>query len=338
VSTATLTTSKRSRGVLVAGLVAAFFVGCLVALQSKVNGALAVRLGGNVPAGLEAALISFGGGLVLLLAATALSPALRRRLGAVTAALRGRQLMPWQVVGGACGAFLVSTQGLTIHIIGVALFTVAVVAGQTVGALIVDHLGLGPAGRRPVTTIRVVGTAIAVVAVLISVSGRIGEVGGISGSQWFLLLLPLVGGLATTWQQAMNGRVAVVGSPGAATVLNFVVGTAALLAVVGIASGVSGGLSAPPAGGPADVWLYLGGPMGIAFIWLAARLVRTLGVLLLGLATVAGQILGALVIDLVAHHPVTWQTVVGAALTLVGVGVAALAGRLHARFRRTAGS
>jgi transporter family-2 protein len=264
------------------------------------------------------------------------SPALRGRLTDVVDALRIRRLMPWQVVGGACGAFLVSTQGLTIHIIGVALFTVAVVAGQTVGALVVDNLGLGPAGRRPVSTVRVVGAALAVVAVLISVSGRIGDVGGISGSQWFLLLLPLVAGLVTTWQQAMNGVVAVVGSPGAATVINFVVGTAVLLAVVGVAGGVSGGLSAPPAAGPADAWLYLGGPMGIAFIWLAARLVRTLGVLLLGLATVAGQILGALVIDLVANHPLTWQTLVGAALTLVGVAVAALAGRLHARFRRRA--
>jgi transporter family-2 protein len=322
--------------VLLAGLTAAFLVGALVALQSKVNGALAVRLGGDVPAGLEAALISFGGGLLLLAAATAVSPALRRRLADVVTALRERLLLPWQVVGGACGAFLVATQGLTIHIIGVALFTVAVVAGQTVGALVVDNLGLGPAGRRPVTTLRVVGAALAVVAVLISVSGRVGDVGGISGSAWFLLLLPLVGGLATTWQQAMNGRVAVVGSPGAATVINFVVGTAVLVAVVAVASGLTGGLSAPPSAGPADVWLYLGGPMGIAFIWLAARLVRTLGVLLLGLGTVAGQILGALVIDLVAHHPLTWQTVVGAVLTLVGVAVAALAGRLHARFRRRA--
>ena len=328
--------SRRSRVALLAGLAAAFCVGALVALQSKVNGALAVRLGGDVPAGLEAALISFGGGLILLLAATALSPSLRRRLADVAAALRERLLRPWQVVGGACGAFLVSTQGLTIHIIGVALFTVAVVAGQSVGALVVDNLGLGPAGRRPISTVRVVGAALAVVAVVISVSGRVGDVGGISGSEWLWLLLPLIAGLVTTWQQAMNGVVAVVGSPGAATVINFVAGTVVLLAVVGVAAGVTGGLSAPPSAGLADAWLYLGGPMGIAFIWLAARLVRTLGVLLLGLATVAGQVLGALVIDLVAEHPLTWQTVAGAVLTLVGVAVAALAGRLHARGRRTA--
>jgi transporter family-2 protein len=322
--------------VLLAGLVAAFFVGALVALQSKVNGALAVRLGSDVPAGLEAALISFGAGLLLLAVACAVSPALRRRLTDIVGALRIRLLRPWQVVGGACGAFLVSAQGLTIHIIGVALFTVAVVAGQSVGALVVDHLGLGPAGRRPVSTVRVVGAVLAVIAVVISVSGRVGDVGGISGSEWFLLLLPLIGGLFATWQQAMNGVVAVVGSPGAATVINFVVGTAVLVVVVGIASGLSGGLSAPPAEGPGDAWLYVGGPMGIAFIWLAARLVRTLGVLLLGLATVAGQVIGALVIDLVADHPLTWQTIAGAALTLVGVAVAALAGRLQAWFRRTA--
>jgi bacterial/archaeal transporter family-2 protein len=318
------------------GLPAAFGVGALVALQAKVNGALATRVGGGITGGIEAALISFSTGLVLLGIATACSPVLRGKLADVVTAVRERLLRRWQLIGGACGAYLVSTQGLTVHVIGVALFTVAVVAGQAVGSLAVDHAGLGPAGRRPVTTGRVVGTVIAVAAVVLSVSGQIGLTGGLSGSAWFLLILPLVAGLGTTWQQAMNGRVAVVGSSGAATVINFVVGTTVLVLVTGLAAGLVGGLGAPPANVPGDLWLYAGGPMGIAFIWLAAKLVRTLGVLLLGLGTVAGQVVGALVIDLVTDHPLTWQTGIGALLTLVGVAVAALAGRFPSPSRRPA--
>ena len=58
---------------------------------------------------------------------------------------------------------------------------------------------------------------------------------------------------------------------------------------------------------PTEPWLYVGGPIGIVFIALAAAIVRFTGVLLLGLATIAGQIVGAVLLDLVlptaASHP-----------------------------------
>jgi transporter family-2 protein len=52
--------------------------------------------------------------------------------------------------------------------------------------------------------------------------------------------------------------------------------------------------------------------------------VQTLGVLRLGLATVAGHTAGALVIDLIAPAPgeaVTVATVVGVVLTIAAVGI-----------------
>lgn len=219
-----------------------------------------------------------------------------------------------------CGAFLVATQGLTIGALGVAVFTVAVVAGQSASSLAVDRAGIGPGGRQPVTLSRLAGAVLTVLAVLLAVGDRLGDPGTLA-----LALLPLLAGLGLAWQQAVNGLVrAASNSALVATGVNFTVGTVALLVTFGVDLAVRG---APGGALPTEPWLYLGGPIGIVFITVAAAIVRFTGVLLLGLATIAGQVVGAVVLDVVlptsASHPGP-ATLAGALLTLVAVLVAAL--------------
>ncbi|MBM0237692.1 DMT family transporter [Micromonospora sp. ATA32] len=300
----------------IAGIGLATASGLAVAVQSRINGELGVRLAD----GIAAAVVSFGLGLLVLLVLVPASPGGRRGLRALRAALAGGTLRPWQCLGGVCGAFLVATQGLTIGTLGVAVFTVAVVAGQSASGLAVDRAGLGPTGPQPVTTSWLAGAALTVLAVLLAVGDRLGDPGTLA-----LALLPLLAGVGTAWQQAVNGRVRnASGSALAATLVNFVVGTVALLATFAVDVAVRG----RPAGGlPPEPWLYVGGPIGIVFIAVAAAIVRFTGVLLLGLATIAGQIVGAVLLDLLlpteASHPGP-ATLLGAALTLVAVLIAAL--------------
>ncbi|MEV4757653.1 DMT family transporter [Micromonospora sp. NPDC049559] len=289
--------------------------GGAVAVQSHINGELGVRLGD----GIAAAVVSFGLGLVILAALVPATPAGRRGLAALRTALRERSLRPWQCLGGACGALLVASQGLTVGALGVAIFTVAVVAGQSASSLAVDRAGVGPTGRQPVTPTRLAGAALTVVAVLLAVAARMG-----SPATLALAALPALAGIGVAWQQAVNGQVrAASGSALTAALVNFAAGTAVLLLAYGVETAVHGW----PAGSlPATPWLYLGGPVGIVFIAVAAAVVRFTGVLLLGLATIAGQVLGAVAIDLLvppeAGRPGAF-TLTGALLTLVAVGVAA---------------
>lgn len=306
-----LPTSRRITGV---GL--ATVSGVTVAVQSRINGELGVRLAD----GIAAAVVSFGLGLLVLLVLVPALPSGRRGLAAVRAALAEGSLRPWQCLGGVCGAFLVATQGLTIGTLGVAVFTVAVVAGQSGSSLLVDRAGIGPTGRQPVTPSRLVGAALTVLAVLLAVSDRLGDPGALA-----LALLPLLAGVGIAWQQAVNGRVrGAANSALAATLVNFAVGTVALLVTLAVEVAVRG---RPSGSFPTEPWLYVGGPIGIVFIALAAAIVRFTGVLLLGLATIAGQIVGAVLLDLVlptaASHPGP-ATLLGAALTLVAVLIAAL--------------
>jgi bacterial/archaeal transporter family-2 protein len=300
-----------------AGAALAALGGVALAVQGRVNGQLGLQLHD----GILAALISFSIGSLLLLAALPILPAARAGVGRLRESLRDGALRPWQLLGGTCGAFLVTTQGLTVSILGVAVFTVAVVAGQVVSSLPVDRAGLGPGGPQPITLPRALGALLAVVAVIISVSDH--DTITASGGLWFAAL-PAVAGLGLAWQMAVNGRVRVAaGNVVVPTVVNFLVGTSALVVAATVDVLVRGWPSTPPG----QWWLYVGGALGIATIMTAVIAVRLTGVLLLGLASVAGQLVGAVLLDVVVPTgggALSTTSLVGIAITMVAVGIAAI--------------
>ena len=226
--------------------------GALVAVQSQINGRLAQQIGSGMRAGVLAAVISFGTGLVGLLVVTAAVPQLRRQLGLFLATVRAGRLLPVELLGGLLGAFLVASQGLAVGTIGVALFSVAITAGQSTSALLVDHLGLGPSGHQALNLPRAVAALFAVVAVVIATAGR--SVADFSVAVVLLALLSLVAGAGTSVQQAVNGRVSRVVGPWMTTLNNFAVGTAGLLAALALSFLRHGDLDRPPVDRKARHW------------------------------------------------------------------------------------
>lgn len=266
-------------------LAGAVTVGILTAVQARINGQLGLRIGD----GLVAAVISFGSGLILLVVLSAVLPTGRRGFAALVTGIRARTIPWWMLAGGAAGALTVATQGLAVAVIGVSLFTVGVVAGQTTCGLILDRTGYGPAGVVAVTMPRVAGGALALLAVGISLQG-----GVLDRVPLWMLAMPLLAGIGIAWQQATNGRLRQrVGTPLTATFVNFIGGTAILV----FAAAIHVGLVGAPAGLPGEAWLYLGGIIGVTYIFLSAALVVHTGVLLLALGSVAGQLVSALVLD-----------------------------------------
>ncbi|WP_018133889.1 DMT family transporter [Acaricomes phytoseiuli] len=301
------------------GIPLAVLAGFAIAGQGRINGALASR----IDDGLAAALISFGSGLLVILLASTLLPSGRRGLRAIPSALRRHAFPRWYIGAGMIGAFFVLSQGLTVTVIGIALFTVAVVTGQSLSALLVDRIGLSPAGRKPITGMRIISVTLTIIAVIWAVSPRFGRTDDLG--HWALpVLLPLAAGFLMSFQQAMNGIQTVhYGTPLAATVLNFGSGTLALVVIWSIKY-----LTAGPAEAlPGEWWYYTGGALGCVFIGLGAWLVRGLGVLLTGLGLIAGQLLGSLALDLIfpaagtVIAPATWF---GTFLTLGAMVLATL--------------
>lgn len=269
-------------GVALAGAVV---VGILTAIQARMNG----QLGARLDDGFVAAVISFGSGFLVLIVLSAAVPAGRRGFRTLVTGIRTRTIPWWMLAGGAAGALSVATQGLAVAVIGVSLYTVGVVAGQTLNGLVLDRAGYGPSGVVAVTMPRIAGGALALVAVGISLQG-----GVLERIPLWMLVMPVLAGAGIAWQQATNGRLRQrVGTPLTATFVNFIGGTA-ILAVAAI---IHVAIAGPPQALPAEAWLYLGGVVGVAYIFLSAALVVHTGVLLLGLGAVAGQLLTALALD-----------------------------------------
>jgi bacterial/archaeal transporter family-2 protein len=288
-----------------------------VATQHRING----ELGQLLDDGFTAALISFSTGMVILLVAVAVSPRGRAGIRAVKPLLASGDLRWWMLFGGLGGAFMVLSQGLVAGILGVAIFTVAIVTGQTATGLWIDATGFAGSRHAAVTRQRLIGTVITLVAVVVAVGPELG--GRVSVAA---IVLPLLAGLGVGMQAAVNGRVRVAtGSPIAATTINFVVGTTALAIVTAVHLLISG----LPDELPSNPLLYLGGVLGAVFIAIQTVTVARIGVLVLGLCLVLGQLLGALVFDYLAPIgvPTTATTAIAAALTLVGVVIATLPAR-----------
>jgi transporter family-2 protein len=303
-----------SRGLTLVAIAATVIAGVLVATQHRINGELGQRLDD----GFTAALISFGSGWFILMAILAVSPRGREGIRRVVTEVRARRVAPWLMLGGLGGALLVLSQGLVAGVVGVAIVGIATVTGQTISGMLADATGFAGVRRTPVTPQRMIGATLTLVAVVVAVAPRLSTDVPLAA-----IILPLIAGVGIGLQQAVNGRVRTEsGSALAATTLNFTVGTAALAVVTIVHLAISGLPETPPT----NPWLYLGGAVGAIFIAVQVVTVTRIGVLLLGLGLVAGQLAGALVYDLVLPIgvPTTVTTSIAVVLTLLGVTIASV--------------
>jgi bacterial/archaeal transporter family-2 protein len=286
----------------------AVFVGALTAIQSRLNG----QLSKDIHNGLAAAIISFGSGwLVLFILCFGLKVE-RQGLRNIWKAVQSGRLKRWEIVGGMGGGFFVATQSITVPKLGVAIFTIATVGGQTVASLLVDKLGIGPAGKKHVTIPRIFAAIMTLFAVTVAVFPDLAH----ATFSVIAVAMTLAVGIVISFQQALNGRVNVVATrPLATAFLNFLMGTFVLAIALAINLGNGGSIGHLPT----TPWIYLGGPIGVIFIATSAYVVKHMGILNFVLGSVTGQLIGALALDWLApaaHTKVSSYLVTGVIMTL----------------------
>lgn len=267
----------------------AALAGILVAVQSRANGELAFRLNNS----LEAACISFGSGLIILTVVTYFHEGIKSGLRRVFGAVHAGAIPRWRLFGGALGGVVIAIQTHIVPLIGVAIYSVSVIAGQTAISLLVDRLGLTGGGKRHISLRRITAAALTVLAVVISVWDRLDA----KNLSVIAIVLGIVSGGIIGVQRALNGQVNEhSGQSFATTFLNFVTGTALLLLLF------FGGIIThhahldPMKWSP--WWMYLGGVTGVVYIAFASTVVQHLGVLTFTLFSVGGQLMGSLLFDI----------------------------------------
>jgi transporter family-2 protein len=294
----------------------AVLIGVVVAIQARINGQLSVDLDN----GLAAALVSFLTGLAIVSVLVFGFKREREALFRVFDAIKNRQLVTWELMGGVLGGFFVAAQSAVVPQIGVALFTIAVVAGQTISSLLVDKVGMTPSGKERITKPRIFGAVATLIAVAIAVFPDLTN----SEFRFLPLTFALIVGVFASFQQGMNGRVNVVGKRPLATAwLNFVSGT--IVVVIALSVDLALGATIEPL--PGNFWVYTGGAAGLIFVAVSAYIIKHLGVLNFSILNIAGQLVGAILIDWLAPTKagsLNGYLIFGTVMTIISIAVSKL--------------
>ena len=223
--------------------------------------------------------------------------------------------VPWWTFTAGLGGVVVVVAGVvTVERLGVAIFSIAFFAGQMSFGLVVDRLGIGPGGQRPVTATRV-GAAALAVGRRRPVTGRATRPASPRRPR---SRSSVAAGAASAVQSAFNGRIAAtLGDPLAPTVVNVTLGTSCLGLFVAVAA-VTGSIG--PLDWPSEPWLYAGGVLGVTIVLSLAAATAAVGVLRTTVAMLAAQLIAAFAVDwLVRDDPPTAGVIAGALLIVVAV-------------------
>jgi transporter family-2 protein len=287
--------------------------GLMIAVQARANGELSYRMGNPI----EAALVSFGSGLIIISLISAFNPAIKAGIRNLRGALKRKEIPLWTLFAGMLGGSFVAVQTQIVPIIGVAIYSVASIAGQTAASLVVDRIGLTGGGKKHITVRRVAAAGITVLAVLISVLDRL-EANNLSV---LAVLLGCFAGAIVGVQRALNGQINESTQQSFTTsLLNFIMGTTILVIFLGIGMMINRTEIVSLPAGP--WWMYTGGTIGIIYIAFTSTIVQHLGVLTFTLISVGGQLVGSLLIDFYSPTEgvnVSVYLVTGIVMTYVGV-------------------
>jgi transporter family-2 protein len=320
-----VTTSGRNIGIGIARWygVLAFSVGALTALQSRANGRLAIHLKNGVLAGLVSNLV----GWLILTAIVIFSIKDRQSFLRVLHASRHREIRIWETLGGFGGACFLAVQSSSVPVIGIALFTIGLVAGQTSSSLLVDKLGISPSGKKPITGIRVLTALLTLTGVSIAVLPKLSQ----GNFDVLYIVLALIIGVIVSFQQAINGRLNVLSQRPLVTAwFNFGAGTALLIVFLIINLGLGGEIGTFPH----NPLIYTGGLIGLIFIAISAYTIKELGVLNFIMFSVAGQVVTALIVDAIApakNARLSGWVIVGTLITFISVSIPKLRESLNNR-------
>jgi len=266
---------------------------------------------------LEAAIVSFTTGLLFVAVIALFRKDVRSGFRQIFSAVNLKLLPSWRLGAGALGASFVAMQTYAVPIAGVALFTVASLAGQTGISLWVDHVGLAGGSRVIITKRRVIAAIVTILAVVISTWDRF----TISNFSLLTIVLAVFSGTWVGVQRALNAQINSYSKASFATsLLNFITGTTFLLFLLLLRILFTDHSVMNFTSGP--WWMFLGGSIGVIYIALSAHIVQHVGVLEFTLFSVGGMLVGSLLIDIIVPTKgtiISGFLIAGILLTYLGV-------------------
>ncbi|KAB1504246.1 DMT family transporter [Corynebacterium sp. 320] len=237
----------------------------------------------------------------------------------------------WMWLGGLLGVVALTGNILMFPRLGAVQTVVLPIAGQILMGLIIDHAGLFHSLQSPITVPRVVGAAIVMAGVLLTVVSGAGRRGTVASgdkgdtrdtrlSAWAWRGFGVLCGVLFASQAAINGHLGqVIAGPIAAALVSFSVGLGALI-VLNVLQRWRPRATALE-GEKNPWWMWIGGALGAAYVLLNALLVPQIGTGLTVVTVLSGLMAGSVVVERVRGQEISPRQLVGLVLIFAGVMV-----------------
>ncbi|KKK32905.1 membrane protein [Salinicoccus sediminis] len=227
-------------------------------------------------------------------------------------------------VGGLMGVIYLTGNVLLLPKIGAALTVIMTVAGQMVIGLLIDTFGWFDASVQPINIFRVLGIVIMIAGIIfMNYKKKSARLAAESSNIW--LALGLFTGAMPPIQTAVNSALRhEVDSFFFASLVSFIVGTAALLILSLIVARHIRFVTYDSTSGSIRPWHFIGGILGALYVTTNIVLMPHLGATLTLMTVIFGQMLMGLFIDhfgLLGIHknPIDARRIIGVTMILSGI-------------------
>lgn len=282
---------------VIISIITVVIAGFLMAMQSPTNTTLS-RYAGN----LEATTISFTGGAVILLVAT---------LIAGSGSFAGlADVSFWELLGGAYGVYTVLMITYSVPVLGVALSITILMLGQVLMGMVIDYFGLLYTTPLPFDLLRTAGCIVFTIGVIIFYIGKkksetLASKNKASAKTLFIAALLFVSGIGSALQSPTNVSLASHVGQFEAAFVSFASGAVLIFIVtLIIRKGRFSKINTPPeeagtgiGGTGIKFWMLLGGAYGSFVIFTNVVTTPYLGVTLLMVGLMLGQLTGGMLAD-----------------------------------------
>lgn len=235
------------------------------------------------------------------------------------------KLQPWYLyIGGVLGVAITASANFAFGKISVSAILALGLFGQSIAGALVDQFGLFGMKKHPFRAYQLPGILLAF--------GGIGWMMGGGFTLWPVLAMFLSGVLIVI-SRSYNARLAANTSMYISTFFNYVSGLATAISAF-LFFGYNEPIFTAFALSP-DVWIYLGGAIGVATVWLSNVVIAKISQLYVTLLMFVGQVFTGVLLDALIDGAFSGANLIGGALVSLGLALNLLLER-RASLRRTA--
>ena len=221
-------------------------------------------------------------------------------------------------LGGVINYFNTLFNTMAVGRISVTAILALSLLGQAATSLAVDCFGLMGMPRRRLGALEFGGLAVTALGIILLLGGE-------SGAPLVPVAVSVLAGAACVCNRQVTAQLSERTSLLAGTWFSYFTGS--VCAVIGLAlAGLMGGGSGAAAADP-RAWIYLGGALGAAAVYLQNISVKRMSSVAMTLVLFAGQVIGGVAIDTVFYGEFSAQKLAGGALAFAGLVLNATASR-----------